>query len=256
VPQLHLPGQVERVADQLEFIRLIEPTARQLEDVEVNRLVARYQTGERAIIDELYRRYFDRVCGYARSVLKDDYEAEDIAQQVFIEVMDGLPRFEIRPSQPFRAWMFWLARNRVRDVMRKRARLEIEPPTAIQTRREMRPSIVEQCQADWIADGELAELVAGLPVGQRQVLVRRYLADESTEEISSALDRSPTAVRILQHRALRTLANQIGPRRQSSVREPMVVRIRPATVARGRRFALMGFGLAQTSRYASVHRTF
>jgi RNA polymerase sigma-70 factor (ECF subfamily) len=253
VAALPLPRRARRHADRIAFVQRLEPSARQHEDVDTNRLIARLQAGEDGAAEEIYLRYFDRVYGYTRAILRDQHEAEDVTQQVFFETLRGLPRFEIRAGQPFRAWLFWLARNRVLDALRRRSRLDVESPAHIQTRREIRPEAEERSGVEWISDGEIAAQVERLPARQRQVLVLRYLIGMTTEEIAVALGSSSTAVRVLQHRALRTLERQIAP--ASAAREagriPMLVRIRPASVARGRRFALAGFGLAPTQRLAA-----
>lgn len=247
---LALPAAVWRYAQRLSIVRHRDPARQASEDAEAHRLIASFQAGDVSAMSELYTRYFDRVCSYARLLLHDAREAEDVAQQVFVEVYRRLPHFELRADQPFRAWVFWLTRNRVRDTVRRHRRLEVEPPAAIQVRSDSEVTSEAGFKLDWIEDAVLAQLLEALPVRQRQVLTLRYLADASTEEIGAVLGSSPMAVRILQHRALRTLERGMCPQGGRYQREPMISRIRPATVARGRRFALAGFGVRRAAQPA------
>ena len=52
--------------------------------------------------------------------------------------------------------------------------------------------------------------VAGLPDDRRQVVLLRFVDELSAAEIGEVLGRSPGAVRVLQHRALRDLATRLG----------------------------------------------
>jgi RNA polymerase sigma-70 factor (ECF subfamily) len=249
-----LPDAAQPHADQIVFLQRFQRTGSRMDDIATNRLVARVQAGDPTAIDEIYLRYFDQVYGYSRAMLRDAHEAEDVTQQVFVETLRRLPQFEIRSDQPFRAWLFWLARNRVRDVLRKRSRLDVEEPATLESLRNDEAASHEGFGLDWISDAETAKSVERLPIGQRQVLVLRYLVGMSTEEIAIALERSPTAVRILQHRALRTLERQLEGDRQPSRtadRAAMLIRVRPATVARARRFALVGFGMTPLQQAAT-----
>src|SRR5687768_11673112 len=79
--------------------------AQAAEDVQVAELVKVIQAGGNGeAFSELYRTYFDRVYGYMRLILRDEHEAEDAAQQVFINVLKGIDSYE--PLKPFRAWLF------------------------------------------------------------------------------------------------------------------------------------------------------
>ena len=56
--------------------------------------VARAKEGDREAVRYLYLRYSDNVYGYVRSIVRDDYEAEDITQHVFAKLMAVLPKDE------------------------------------------------------------------------------------------------------------------------------------------------------------------
>jgi len=238
-----LPRRARSYQDQLIFVQRVELTTMQAHDAENARLVTRFQAGDKKAFSELYMRNFDAVYGYARMALKEHHEAEDVTQQVFISVMGALPRYERRPGKPFRAWLFRIARNEVLSSLRRSGRLAVEEPEIVNQRREPGEDANVRAALDWITDADLLFLIERLPQPQRQAITLRYMLDLSTEEMCEVLDRSPAAVRKLEHRALRFLEERLATLRapERSVRAsraPMLVRMRRAPVLGARRYAL------------------
>lgn len=239
---LALPRRARADADKIQFIERIAPTGEQAEDVDTARLVIAIQAGDRAGFSELYLRYFDRVYGYLRLVLRDRYEAEDLTQQVFVNALEALPRYE-RRSVPFRAWLFTIVWRMARDHLKRSARVDLSEPAELARRLE-RPDQPppEESVLRWITDRDLVMFVERLPVSQQRILAMRYMLDLSTLEIAGILGVSADVVRQQQARALRVLRARLSvigrtPRRVER-RVPMLAGIRRAPVLRERRFAL------------------
>jgi RNA polymerase sigma-70 factor (ECF subfamily) len=216
-----LPRRAQPFADRLVFMERLAPSSTELEDSDTARLVARIQAGDHDLFAQLYLRYFDRVYSYLRILMRDDHEAEDAAQQVFMRVMDGLPRYE-RRSQPFRAWLFVIVRNLAH--------------------RYASSADADLGALDWINDREILMLIERLPLTQRQVLLLRFMLDLTHAETAAVLGRTPNEIRKAQGRALsflRTRLTSLGRRTQRS--GPAGFR-RPLTqvrVLRQRRYALL-----------------
>jgi RNA polymerase sigma-70 factor, ECF subfamily len=238
-----LPPGLQSLADRLLFVARVEPASRHAEDREANRLVERVKIGDTAAFDRLYMRYFDRVYAYARVALRDPHEAEDVAQQVFANVIQALPRYEVRADAPFRAWLFRITRNAVLRALSRAGRLRPEEPTELDRRLES-PTPDAPMGLAWLSDDDLAILVERLPLGQRQVILLRYVFDFTTHEIASALDRTPVAIRMLEHRAMRALESRLGTLRgtRRCDRSSMALRRRPHTVLSRRLMALLPSG--------------
>jgi RNA polymerase sigma-70 factor (ECF subfamily) len=185
------------------------------EDLDTARLVTRLQAGEDEAFEHLYLRYFDRVYAYLRVSLRDAHEAEDAAQQVFLKLYEALPRYE-RRHQPFRAWMFTIARNEAVDRLRKRGAVDVEDPAALSRRRDSAANHEALGPLRWMSDDEMLLLIERLSPLQRQVLLLRYMMDLSCTEVAEVLGRSPESVRQLQHRALEFLRGRL----QSLGRQP------------------------------------
>jgi RNA polymerase sigma-70 factor, ECF subfamily len=243
--RLALPRSVQRLADRVTFVERVETSEHAREDVEAARVVTRVQSGDMESFADLYTRYFGRVWGYMRLALRTADEAEDATQHVFLSVLEALPKYE-RRTQPFRAWLFRIARNHAVDRLRERGRLDVEDPGKLELLAEPGDGGVGGACRDlgtleWLSDDDMLVFIERLPLAQRQVLVLRYMLDLSTAEIAEVLDRSQASIRQLQSRALRRLESQLGalgverPRRsESSEARPMRLSLSQLVAPRAR----------------------
>jgi RNA polymerase sigma-70 factor (ECF subfamily) len=243
-PPADLPRLLHPHASRLRFAPRATPGRRDAEDIDSDRLVVRFQGGEVAAFDELYIRYFDRVYAYARVALHDDYEAEDVAQQVFGNVIQALPRYQVRDDASFRSWLFRIARNMVLRTASRNGRMRPQEPAELDRRLEC-PTPLKLSGLDWLSDKDLEVQIERLPVSQRQVILLRYVFEFNTDEIADALDRTAVAIRMLEHRAMRALEARLHALRGTTRRcdrASMVMRRRPLPVLAMRRVALHGCG--------------
>jgi RNA polymerase sigma-70 factor (ECF subfamily) len=81
-------------------------------------LVARAIAGDRAAFVELFRHHGPAVAKLTRAYGAPASEAEDIVQEVFLAAWRRLADYD--RLRPFRAWLFAIALNRVRDMARRR----------------------------------------------------------------------------------------------------------------------------------------
>jgi len=169
----------------------------------VSQAVTRAQAGDREALGFLYARYADNVCGYVRSIVHDQHEAEDITQQVFAKLIRVIGSYEQR-DVPFFAWILRVARNVAVDHVRHQRLIPVE---------EVR--IVDR-GGGGPGDGErmndLTEALALLPHDQREVLVLRHFADLSPGEIAQRTGRSEGSVHGLHHRGRRALTAELSSR--------------------------------------------
>jgi RNA polymerase sigma-70 factor (ECF subfamily) len=162
---------------------------------------------DRAAFATLYRRYLDRVYGYAFYQLGDHHDAEDATERTFLAAMRALPDFRDRGST-FRAWLFRIAHNTIANAHRSRSRRPAEPlPDAFERAAPDADPAGLVALADELR--EIRHTVAQMPEDRRQVILLRFVDDLSTAEIAQVLDRSPGAVRVLLHRSLRDLAARL-----------------------------------------------
>src|SRR5438477_8085805 len=172
---------------------------------DVDDLIRRAQQRDAAAFDALLELFAERVFRFVRSRVPPE-DAEDIAQQVFVQVIAALPGYRDR-GLPFAAWIFRIARNAVIDASRTRHNhlpLDVALPTTSQL-----PGPAEAAEAADDRRG-LARALAILPAEQRDVIAYRFFADLSTQELAAAMGRTEGSVRVLQFRALRALRRRLA----------------------------------------------
>ncbi|MCL6452129.1 MAG: RNA polymerase sigma factor [Alicyclobacillus sp.] len=146
-------------------------------------------------IDDLYDRYADELYRYARFTLGDAHLAEDVVQEVFIRAIRGWTSF--RGDAAARTWLWQIARNHMRDLMRRR-----------QVRnRYSAPNPVEDydVEAPFESLVELEDQLARLKSDQRQVFVLRCMQDLSVKDTAEILGWSEAKVKTTLSRALAKL---------------------------------------------------
>jgi RNA polymerase sigma-70 factor (ECF subfamily) len=171
-----------------------------------------------ANFDALYRKYLPQVYSFAYYELHDHHAAEDATERVFMQALAALPKFEERadsfadPSgsgsdkqaSTFRVWLFRIARNVIANERRRERRRPVAPLDEAYNL----PAGGDVVEAAALREaGSVAwQAVARLPEDRRRAIVLRFVDEMSTAEIAEILGRSEGAVRVLLHRALRSVA--------------------------------------------------
>jgi RNA polymerase sigma factor (sigma-70 family) len=143
----------------------------------------------------VYRTHARAVLAYLRGQGADD--PEDVLGEVFLHVARSLHRFRGNDEE-LRRWLFTIARNRLIDDRRHRAR---RPQISGQGSPDQ-PMSVETSPID----PELIDALRTLTPDQREVVLLRFVADLSLDDIAAVTRRSAGAVKSMQHRALAQLA--------------------------------------------------
>jgi RNA polymerase sigma-70 factor (ECF subfamily) len=156
----------------------------------VRRAVVRLKQGDRSALHFLYVRYADDVCGFIRSIVRDEHEAEDITHNVFAKLITAIHRYEPR-EVPFAAWILRVARNAALDHLRARRQIPFE---------EVRTTDEGHEQVGFDRSQSLREAFHRLPQDQREVLVLRHIAGLSPSEIARRLGKTESSVHGLHHR--------------------------------------------------------
>src|SRR5438309_923005 len=119
---------------------------------EVARAVSRAKQGDDAALRFLYTRYSGNVYGYARSIVRNDHDAEDVVQQVFTRMMTAIRSYEQR-SVPFSAWLLRITHNMAIDYLRRRTPVCDEPERAVvEERAEFEASQLRSVLRDALAE--------------------------------------------------------------------------------------------------------
>ena len=147
--------------------------------------------------------YAGRINGFLQA--RGTPEVEDVLNDVFLGVFTGLERFS--GTEPmFRAWIYRVARNKRVDALRRSVR---RPAATSMTVDAMGGDVEDEAVAA-LEDADLRALLSGLTPAQRDVIVLRFVADLSIEQVASVLETAPGAIKALQHRAVAQLRKKIS----------------------------------------------
>ncbi len=163
--------------------------------------IARAQRSDSKAFERLYRMHIDRVYGLCLRMTGNVSEAEDCAQEAFIQAWSKLDRF--RGDSAFSTWLHRIAVNTVLGRIRKSKREQ----DRIQVAHEQATSPVAVADTGELRD--LAEAVDRLPQGARHVFVLHAVYGYSHEETGNMLEIAPGTSKAQLHRARRLLAQQL-----------------------------------------------
>jgi RNA polymerase sigma-70 factor (ECF subfamily) len=134
--------------------------------------------------------------------------ADDVAQEVCLAVLTALPSYRDQ-GRPFLAFVYGIAQHKVADAHRAAARNRAEPVAEIPD--EIEGDIgPEQHALQGELNERMAQLLRVLPDKQREIVVLRVVVGLSAEETAEAVDSTPGAVRVAQHRALARLRKALA----------------------------------------------
>jgi RNA polymerase sigma-70 factor, ECF subfamily len=157
------------------------------------------KAGDMDAMQFLYLRYKNSVYGYVLSILRDEQEAEDVTQHVFMKLMSVIAKYEPR-QVPFTAWIIRVARNVAVDHLRQRR------PTPVE---DVFDASHEVDNAKHDRRRDLEQALATLPHDQRNVVVLRHLVGLSPGEIGTQMGRTEASIHGLHHRARRALRDEL-----------------------------------------------
>jgi len=181
-------------------------------------LMLRVKQGDSDAFAQLVNKYKQPVINLAHRTLRDPIEAEDIAQNVFVQVYKSAERYKV--SAKFSTWLFTIARNLCLNEIRRRSRHPAESMDAPHPEHEDQPLHQFEDKKTFtppesLLHGELKakieEALAELPENQRTAILLCRQEELSYEEIAEVLGCSLSATKSLIHRGRETLKEKLKP---------------------------------------------
>ena len=163
--------------------------------------IRRAQQSDSRAFERLYRMHIDKVYGLCLRMTGNVAEAEDCAQDAFIQAWNKLSKF--RGDSAFATWLHRIAVNAVLGRMRKSKREQ----DRIQVASEISPAPARIGDSSNLRD--LSDAVDRLPEGARNVFVLSGIYGYSHEEASNMLGIAVGTSKAQLHRARRLLSQQL-----------------------------------------------
>ena len=189
-------------------------------------LMLRVKQGDGGAFTELVNKYKQPVMNVVYRMLRDATEAEDLAQNVFVQVHRSAHRYQV--AAKFSTWLFTITRNLCLNEIRRRSRHQttsMDAPNPLKETEVWREFEDTRTFSppDKMLQGELEEKIeialTELPENQRLAIVLCRQDELSYEDISKVLGCSLSATKSLIHRGRETLKEKLKPYLRSGVWE-------------------------------------
>jgi RNA polymerase sigma-70 factor (ECF subfamily) len=185
-------------------------------------VVAWANQGHEAAFRELVRRYERPVFSLLYRMVRDRALAEDLAQETFIKVLNGIKSY--KPDFKFSSWIFKIANNAAIDHIRRKSldTLSLDGAPDAETPEAMRATAIQLAGKDETPLQEVVNRELGSAIERaigrlrpeyRACILLRHVEGYSYEEIAETLDLPLGTVKTYIHRARNELRGYLEDRR-------------------------------------------
>jgi RNA polymerase sigma-70 factor, ECF subfamily len=181
-------------------------------------LMLRVRDGDTKAFEVLVEKYKQPVFSLIYRTIHDATEAEDVAQNVFLQVFKSAGRYRV--AARFSTWLFTIARNLCLNELRRRSRHPADSLDQAGSEDDHQPArqfedVKTVHPPDLVLRSELEAKVeaaiAALPEKQRTAVLLCREEELSYEDIAAVLGCTLSATKSLIHRARETLKQQLKP---------------------------------------------
>ena len=165
-------------------------------------LVRRAQKQDSAAFAQLYEAYFDKIYRYIALRIRNEMEAEDLTQQVFMKVLQSISSYKNK-GVPFSSWVYRIAHNQVIDFLRqqnKKATVDIEGLPLPDLGDDPQHMMEKEIDIE-----DLKKATRKLTAAQQEVLSLRFTGELSISQCAEIMGKSEGAIKALQHSAVLAL---------------------------------------------------
>jgi RNA polymerase sigma-70 factor, ECF subfamily len=169
------------------------------------------QAGDLEALAVLYDSHINQVYRYCLARLGHVQDAEDVAEEVFLKMYNGLLTYRWR-KVPFAAWLMRIAHNEVISFTRRNGRraTDSELPEDMLDRAAANDP-AENAERQMALD-DLRKAVELLPDAQREVIILRFASGLSVADTAKALGKQENNVKVLQHKGMQRLQLLMTPK--------------------------------------------
>ena len=188
-------------------------------------MIAAILGGETQVFHDLIRPLERSVYLMALSYMKNEADAEDVAQEAFVRAFRNLASF--RAESKFSTWLISITLNEARTRLRRKM---LVPMDSLDTPSDEDQHVSPALLRDWreipseaVERGEIRKLlqdaIACLPDIYRQVFLLRDIEEMNINETAAALNISVPSVKVRLHRARMTLQKQLAPQLKTATQQ-------------------------------------
>jgi RNA polymerase sigma-70 factor, ECF subfamily len=169
-------------------------------------LIQAAQQGDKKAVSTLYEAYAQGIYRYISYRVESDVIAEDLTSEVFLKMIRNLPRFQ-QTGAPFVAWLYRIAATQVADFYRAGKRYTQQELSDEQANDDTDPlnSIDREEERE-----TLRAALQKLSQDHQNLLILRFMQNLPHHEVAEIMGKSEANIRVMQHRALKALAEQLG----------------------------------------------
>ena len=143
-------------------------------------LLAGLKNGDESAVEQLYAEFGGTVFGFLVRTLGDRGAAEDVQQQVFLEVWKRGPSYDPARAAPL-TWIMQIARSRAIDSLLKRVPAPIDLDETPPTESTIDNGLIDEMHDKW----HIAQLLQQLPTEESELLKARFYEGKSQSEIAA-----------------------------------------------------------------------
>lgn len=154
---------------------------------------------------EVYHHYYQSLCFFAFDYLKDDDQAEDVVQEVFVQVWETPP--SVQEPQKLQAYLYAMVRNKCLNQLRSENRFNLYKEAEAMQEEFDEDQSLRVIQAEVYR--EILESIEKLPARAREVFKLSYLTQLREAEIAERLNISVNSVKTHKKRARSLLKDEL-----------------------------------------------
>jgi RNA polymerase sigma-70 factor (ECF subfamily) len=159
---------------------------------------------------KIYDQYINKIYRFVFLKVNSRDTAEDLCSETFLKAWEAFKTKDLKLIKNYQAFLYQIARNVVIDYYREKGRTNIISAEFVSIE-DPRPNVEEKS----FLDSDLSEVkavLANLKQNYQEVIIWRYIDDLSIKEISKLLGKSEGTARVVLHRALKSLKDNLGKR--------------------------------------------
>ncbi len=176
---------------------------------EARELLQRAQAYDERALTRIYNLFADRVFRFIYYRIQDRPRAEDLTNEVFVRLLENLPKFKVSgddPSLALTGWIFTIARNMIVDDYRRNKVRAAEPFSDSD-------EDVPDTSFDFdlhLTRADLQSALARLTEEQQTVLLLRFEEGFTSLQIAKMMGKTEMSIKALQRRGLASMARFLG----------------------------------------------